>query len=358
MVLLEQISAVLLIVALLSRVPIALRSPTYRWLFSACAAMTVSVVIYVSAVVDLMPLDRGCGLTVNLWGLGTSTAIATFSALAAWERRRVVFAILVGYTAMSCFIVYRGLVEIPSPIGCVDRLHVPWYDGFWWLLIFVHVSSTGYATMVIRNQIRVARKKESMHVELQLLAAGMTSSTVFWGGLLFILVTGENQLIGPLQYFICTTSLFLAGGLASDFFRRCVQRLTAARLYRRLEYLSLALGDIPAPSPGILALLWSRGYPPQDRLYRLTVIIRDGLLEAVDFSTGRRGMSCDERLACIHKAMRDTGWQPGGTIDTQFALLIALRVLNPPRQRDRTGARLLVWLDRRRSSRVDRGVDV
>lgn len=329
--LLEQISVVLLVVALLIRVPVALRRPTYRWLWSACVAMTVSVLIYVAAMLN-WALSDGCGLTVNGWGLGTSTAIAVFSALAAGVRRRMVFAILVGYTVLSCLTVYRGLVEVPSPIGCVDWLHLPWYDGFWWLLILVHVSSTGYATVVFRNLLQVASKKESMHVELQLLAAGMTSSTLFWCGLLPILVTGESHLIIPLQYLICTTSLFLAGGLSCDFFRRCAERLTAARMYRRLEalnrHVSLALGEPPAPSPGMVALLWSRSYPPQDRLYRLTMTICDGLLEVVDFSTGRRGGKCDERVTCIHRAMQAEGWRPGDAISTRFALRVMSRLLS------------------------------
>jgi hypothetical protein len=344
---LEQISVVLLVVAVLMRVPIALRRTTYRWLLSACAAMTVSVVIYVSAVLNWV-LSDGCGLTVNVWGLGTSTAIAVFSALATGVPRRIVFAILVGYTTLSCLTVYRGLVEVPSPIGCVDRLHLPWYDGFWWLVILVHVSSTGYATVVFRNLLQVAGKKESMHVELRLLAAGMISSTLFWCGVLFILVTGESHLITPLQYLICTTSLFLAGGLSYDFFRRCAERLTAARVYRRLEplnrYVSLALGEPPMPSPGIVALLWSRGYPPQDRLYRLTVTICDSLLEVVDFSTGRRGGNCDERFTCIHRAMRAEGWRPGDAINTGFALRVMSRLLSPA-QRDQAGARLAARLD-------------
>jgi hypothetical protein len=143
---------------------------------------------------------------------------------------------------------------------------------------------------VFQNLLQAAGKKESMHVELRLIATGMISSTLFWCGVLFILVTGESHLIIPLQYLICTTSLFLAGGLSYDFF------------------------------PAL-----------RRRLYRLTATICDSLLEVVDFSTGRRGGNCD-------------GWRPGDAINTGFALRAMSRLLSSAR-RDRSGARFAARLD-------------
>jgi hypothetical protein len=331
---LEQISVALLVVVLLIRVPTALRNRTYQWLWLVCAAATASTFIYVSAVFNWIWLET--------WGLGTSIAIAVFSALAAKAPRHIVIAILVSYTALSCLTLYRGLVEFPPSMGCVDRLHAPWYDGFWWLLVLVHVSSTGYATIVFLNLLRVASKKDSMHVELGWFAAGMISSTLYWGGLQFVHIAHKVYLVTPLQYLGCIGVLCLSAGLSSDLFRSCAQRLAATRMYRKLEplnwYISLALGESLMPSPGIAALLGSRTYPPQDRLYRLTTTICDGLLEVVDFSTGRRGGNYDAQITCIHRAMQAEGWQPGDPINTGFMMRVISRL--HPVQRSRMGVQL------------------
>ncbi|HWE89123.1 MAG TPA: DUF6545 domain-containing protein [Pseudonocardiaceae bacterium] len=325
----EPLSVVLLIAALLGRAPTALVRPTYRWLWSACAALTVSIFIYVSAVFDWSPLNV-CGMPVNVWGLGTSIAIAVFAALAARASRGTVVAVAVGYIVASAFVVYRGLVEIPSPVGCLDRVDVPWYDPFWWVLILVHIGSTSYATVVCGTFARMAENKESMHVELRLLAAGMVSSTLFWTGILVILLTGYSPLIGPLQYLISTTSLLLAAGLLVDPVRGLAERMVAARRYRELEplhrYLAIVVGERPLSSPGSLGLLLSSAYPPQDRLYRLTVTIRDGLLEVIDFHAGRRGGPPDARIELIHRIIVDQGWKPGAEIDTPLALRVAAKL--------------------------------
>jgi hypothetical protein len=328
----EQLSVAVLVVALVTRAVTALIRRRYLWLWSACAAMTISIGIYVAAVVPWpLPwtaLDE-CGLAVNIWGLGTSVAIASFSALANDVPPRRVVLVTTAYLAVSVSTVLRGLGESPSPIGCLDRLHVPWWDVFWWLLIAVHVGSTTYAGHVCWRLAQVAGSKRAMRADFLLLGAGMVSSTVFWLGILTILVTGDAPLILPLQYLICTTALALAAGLVWGYVGAGVERAVAVRRYRRLEplhrYLAATLGEAPLPSPSLVTLLCS-AYTPKQRLYRLAMTIGDGLLEVSDFAAGRRGdipgaAAADIRR--IHETVLAAGWEPGRTIDTAFALRVA-----------------------------------
>jgi hypothetical protein len=331
----EQLSVAVLVAALLTRAVTALIRRRYLWLWSACAAMTVSILIYVAAVVPWpLPwaaLDE-CGLAVNIWGLGTSVAIASFAALANGVRPRRVVIVTAAYLAVSAFTVLRGLSESPSPIGCLDRLQVPWWDAFWWLLIAVHVGSTMYAGHVCWRLAQVAGSKRSMRVDFLLLGAGMVSSTVFWLGILTILIMGDAALILPLQYLICTTALALAAGLLWGYVSAGVERTIAVRRYRRLEpmhrYLAATLDEEPLPSPRLVALLFS-AYTPQQRLYRLTVAINDELLEVSDFAAGRRGevsSAVAGDIRGIHETVLADGWQPGRTIDTAFALRVASKL--------------------------------
>jgi hypothetical protein len=332
---LEQVSVIALVAALLARLVTVLFRRRYLWLWSVCAAMTVSIVIYVAAVVPWtvpgVALDQ-CGLTINVWGLGTSAAIVAFAALANGVGPRRVAAVTTAYVAISALTVVDGLAESPSPLGCLDRVHVPAWDPFWWLLVLVHVSSTVYAAYVCWALARVAGTSRGMRVDFRLLALGMTSSTVFWAGILTILITEQAWLILPLQYLICTTALSLAAGLVYGYVTAVAERVAAARRYRRLHpmhrYLAETLGEASLPAPPAWRVLAST-FPPQERLYRLAVAIGDGLLEATDFAAGRRGevpATIAEDIRRIDEAMAAEGWQPGQPIDIDVALRVARRL--------------------------------
>lgn len=330
---LEQVSVAVLLLALLLRAATALRRPRYRWLWFGCAAMTISIVIYVSAVADWRflwaPLDK-CGLSVNIWGICTSAAIAVFSTLAAGARRSVVATVATAYLLGGIFVVADGLNSTPSPIGCLDRVHVPWHNAFWWVLILIHITATTYAAVVCWRFARVLWGKPSMRAEFVVLGAGMLSSTLFWCGILTILISGTPSLIGPLQYGISSTSLLLAVGLTWGLIRGGLDRVAAVRAYRSLEplddHLNTVFGDVPARSPGTIELLTSVAYPPRARLFRLRVSIRDRLLEADDFAAGRRGSLSDERMRRVYEAMTAQGWRRedgGAAVETDLMHRVA-----------------------------------
>ncbi|MBP2476624.1 hypothetical protein JOF53_005496 [Crossiella equi] len=163
---------------------------------------------------------------------------------------------------------------------------------------------------------RVAAGSTALRAEFILIGAGMTSSTVFWLGVFTILLSGVSPLIGPLQHGLATMAFLLCAGMLLVPLHETGQRIAAARRYLQLvpfrHYLDHLLGEQVAPRAGLAELTLSIGYPPQARLHRLKMEIRDWLLDVGDHISGRRG-AVRPRPVPIAETMERAGWQGGAT---------------------------------------------
>ncbi|GLZ40838.1 MAB_1171c family putative transporter [Actinokineospora sp. NBRC 105648] len=273
--------AIALWAALLLRTPGALRSRPQRRLLIAVAGLAASITVYLDPITQVLNrtyvLGQSCGIAMNIWGVISSAFILDF-VLAAISRRRPLP--VYGTAALVCV----GLVALNtgSPAaGCVTSIAVPWYSPFWWLLCTAHVVAVLPCAILCARYARQA-STVSLRVGLRLLAAGFTSSTIFWSVVVLgYLLTHSPWLGAAFPLCIGITAWLMVAAMMASVLAQGARQAKALRALRGLGPLWTSLvGVVPHVR---LATPGTRFASVDLRLYRRVIEIRDALLILRDY---------------------------------------------------------------------------
>ncbi|CAM02447.1 hypothetical protein A8924_3562 [Saccharopolyspora erythraea NRRL 2338] len=280
------VGAVALWIAILVRLPSAIRSPQSRRLLIAAIGIAGSVTVYLDPVTALLRktyvFADSCGIFMNLWGVLSSAFILDF-VLAAVARRRL-WLVYGNAVLVSVALVVLDSVSAPQS-GCVTSVSVPWYSPFWWILSAAHVAAVAPCTVLCARYARRAASSGPLRLGLRLLAAGFASSTFFWGPVIIGFLLFRPPWLGALfSLNIAVTTWLITAGVALPVILRALAVRTGRRSLRRLKPLWERLVDA---APSIALPQHTVGGLPRWsvdlRLYRRVIEIRDAILILRDY---------------------------------------------------------------------------
>lgn len=268
-------------VVLAARAPGARNSRRQRRLLIAVAGLAGSITVYLDPVTALLTrtyvFGESCSITMNIWGVISSALVLDF-VLAAVSRRRPWLVYGASVVVSIALILFNA--DLPQA-GCVTSTAVPWYSPFWWLLCVSHVVAVGPCAWLCARYARRATAR-SVRAGLWLLAAGFTSSTIFWSFVVLgYTMTDAPWLGASFDLNIGVTAWLTAAGIALPLFVQVARLAGNLRALRRLDPLWTDLtGIVPQvrlPEPS--GPRWSVEF----RLYRRVIEIRDALLVLRDY---------------------------------------------------------------------------
>ncbi|MFD9209569.1 MAB_1171c family putative transporter [Streptomyces sioyaensis] len=287
----ELLGALALWLVIVLRWPTARRSHQQKMLLIAVIGLAGSITVYLDPVTAALnstfTFAESCGLFMNAWGVLSSALILDF-VLAAMSRRHpwLIYGPMV--LTIGALIVLND--TIAPHAGCVTTEAVPWYSPFWWLLVAAHLVGTIPCAVLCMRYGRRARDDRPLRTGLLLLAAGFTSSSVFWLVVLAFLLARPAWLGALFPLNIGVTAWLMTAGVCMPLaltLRRAARNASALwRLHPLWRDLTEAIPHVTLERPHtrIRAVLGS----PQAihlRLYRQVIEIRDVLLILKDYVT-------------------------------------------------------------------------
>ena len=287
----ELLGALALWLVIILRWPTARRSHQQKMLLIAVIGIAGSITVYLDPVTAALnstfTFAESCGLFMNAWGVLSSALILDF-VLAAMSRRHpwLVYGPMV--ITIGALIVLND--TIAPHAGCVTTEAVPWYSPFWWLLVAAHLVGTIPCAVLCMRYGRQARDDRPLRTGLLLLAAGFTSSSVFWAVVLAFLLARPAWLGALFPLNIGVTAWLMTAGVCMPLaltLRRTARNASALwRLHPLWRDLTEAVPHVTLERPHsrIRAVLGG----PQAihlRLYRQVIEIRDVLLILKDYVT-------------------------------------------------------------------------
>ncbi|MGW1289454.1 MAB_1171c family putative transporter [Streptomyces sp. NPDC001118] len=287
----ELLGASALWLVIFLRVPSARRSHQQKMLLIAVIGIAGSITVYldpVTAVLDrTFTFAQSCGLFMNAWGVLSSALILDF-VLAAMSRRRpwLVYGPMIVTIAGLIVLNYTA----DPYAGCVTSEAVPWYSPFWRLLVAAHLVGTIPCAVLCVRYGRQARDDRPLRAGLLLLAAGFSSSCVFWCVALAYLVTRPAWLGALFPDNVGLTAWLMTAGVGLPLALTAYRTACDAKAMWRLHPLWRDLVDavphvaLDTPRTRIRAMLGSP-HTIRLRLYRQVIEIRDALLILQDYVT-------------------------------------------------------------------------
>lgn len=277
------VGAVLLWLVILLRAPTALRSTQQRRLLLAAAGIAGSVTVYLDPVTAALNstfvFANSCGLFMNIWGVASSAFILDF-VLAALDRRRP-WLVYGWATAVSAALIALNATISPHA-GCVSTVQAEWYSPFWWLLSAAHVVAVVPCAVLCARYAYRAKSARTLRTGLALLAAGFTSSGIFWGPVVLgVLLFRPMWLVALFPLNIGLTTWLIAAGIALPLVLELRQLAAKLRSLRGLDplwrELVAAVPNVRLPESGV------RRWSIDLRLYRSVIEIRDAILILRDY---------------------------------------------------------------------------
>ncbi|MFF4601725.1 MAB_1171c family putative transporter [Streptomyces sp. NPDC001339] len=287
----ELLGALALWLVIILRLPTARRSHQQKMLLIAVIGIAGSVTVYLDPVTAVLnqsfTFAQSCGLFMNAWGVLSSALILDF-VLAAMSRRRpwLIYGPMIVTIAALIVLNYT----VAPHAGCVTAEVVPWYSAFWWLLVAAHLVGTIPCAVMCMRYGRQAHDNRSLRTGLLLLAAGFTSSSVFWCVVLAFLLARPAWLGALFPLNIGLTAWLMTAGVCLPLVltaRRTAREASALwRLHPLWRDLTKAVPHVTLDSPRtrIRAVL-AGPHTIHLRLYRQVIEIRDVLLILQDYVT-------------------------------------------------------------------------
>ncbi|MFG3118908.1 MAB_1171c family putative transporter [Streptomyces sp. NPDC048197] len=285
----ELFGAAALWLVIILRLPAARHSHQQKMLLLAVVGIAGSITVYldpVTAVVNRsLTFAQSCGLFMNAWGVLSSALILDF-VLAAMSRRRPW--LIYGPMIITIVALITLNFTIAPHAGCVTTQAVPWYSPFWWILVAAHLVGTVPCAVLCVRYGRQAHDDRSLRTGLLLLAAGFTSSSLFWCVVLAFLLARPAWLGALFPLNIGVTAWLMTAGV---FLPLALTIRRAARDARALWCLSPLWRDLTEAVPHVTLERPHRriravvGSPQviRLRLYRQVIEILDVLLVLQDY---------------------------------------------------------------------------
>lgn len=285
----ELLGALALWLVILLRLPAARHSHQQKMLLLAVVGIAGSITVYLDPVTAALNhtfvFAQSCGLFMNAWGVLSSALILDF-VLAAMSRRRP-WLIYVPMIITIAALVALNFTIAPHA-GCVTTQVVPWYSPFWWILVAAHLVGTVPCAMLCVRYGRQAHDDRPLRTGLLLLAAGFTSSSLFWCVVLAFLLMRPAWLGALFPLNIGLTAWLMTAGvclpLALTIRRTARDALTLWRLSPLWRDLTDAVPHVTLDRahPRIRAVVGSP-HVIRLRLYRQVIEILDVLLVLQDY---------------------------------------------------------------------------
>ncbi|MEV7467650.1 MAB_1171c family putative transporter [Streptomyces kronopolitis] len=287
----ELLGALALWVVILLRLPSARRSRQQKMLLIAVVGIAGSITVYLDPVTAALnqtfTFAQSCGLFMNTWGVLSSALILDF-VLAAMSRRRpwLVYGPMVVTIAALIALNYT----IAPHAGCVTSEVVPWYSPFWWLLVAAHLIGTVPCAVLCVRYGRRAHDDRPLRTGLLLLAAGFTSSSLFWCVVLGFLLARPAWLGALFPLNIAVTAWLMTAGvclpLALAARHTARDMLALWRLHPLWRDLTEAVPHVTLDKPlGRFRAVLGGPRAIHLRLYRQVIEVRDVLLVLQDYVT-------------------------------------------------------------------------
>lgn len=164
-------------------------------LWLALTMFALSATLFLPPVAEFAARLEGsastCNEFENVWGVITSGAIIAALTGQASERRRYA---VVGVTVVAVgAIVILARASHPAPSGCVNTLHLPPTDTYWWILLTFHLASDVFAAYCCLTDARALSRERFAMLGLLGLSAGFIASLTFWTLMAVNLVTGDSR---------------------------------------------------------------------------------------------------------------------------------------------------------------------
>ncbi|WP_265568504.1 MAB_1171c family putative transporter [Streptomyces hygroscopicus] len=331
----ELLGALALWTVIFLRLPTARRSHQQKMLLIAAIGLAGSITVYLDPVSAALnhsfTFAQSCGLFMNAWGVLSSAFILDF-VLAAMSRRHpwLVYGPMIVTVAVLVALNYT----VDPHAGCVNSEAVPWYSPFWWLLVAAHLVGTIPCAVLCVRYGRQARDHRPLRTGLFLLAAGFTSSSMFWCVVLAFLLTRPAWLGALFPGNIGLTAWLMTAGVGLPLALTVHRTACDAKVMWHLHPLWRDLVEavphvvLERPRSRIRSLLGS----PRTihlRLYRQVIEIRDALLVLQDYVTPEK-----MEHACRHitaQALREEQVEPAFTACWLHAALEARAAAGTPR---------------------------
>ncbi|WP_246103371.1 MAB_1171c family putative transporter [Streptomyces piniterrae] len=273
------------------RLPTARRSHQQKMLLIAVIGIAGSITVYLDPVTAALnrsfTFAQSCGLFMNAWGVLSSALILDF-VLAAMSRRRpwLIYGPMIVTIAALIALNYT----VAPHAGCVTSEVVPWYSPFWWLLVAAHLVGTIPCAVLCLRYGRQARDDRPLRTGLLLLAAGFTSSSVFWVVVLVFLLARPAWLGALFPLNIGLTGWLMTAGLCLPL---ALTARRAAREANALWHLHPLWRDLTKAVPHVtldkersrIRAVLGTPHSIHLRLYRQVIEIRDVLLILQDYVT-------------------------------------------------------------------------
>ncbi|MFI1259689.1 MULTISPECIES: MAB_1171c family putative transporter [Streptomyces] len=287
----ELLGALALWVVILLRLPSARRSRQQKMLLIAVVGIAGSITVYLDPVTAALnqtfTFAQSCGLFMNTWGVLSSALILDF-VLAAMSRRRpwLVYGPMVVTIAALIALNYT----VAPHAGCVTSEVVPWYSPFWWLLVAAHLIGTVPCAVLCVRYGRRAHDDRPLRTGLLLLAAGFTSSSLFWCVVLGFLLARPAWLGALFPLNIAVTAWLMTAGvclpLALAARHTARDMLALWRLHPLWRDLTEAVPHVTLDKPlGRFRAVLGGPRAIHLRLYRQVIEVRDVLLVLQDYVT-------------------------------------------------------------------------
>jgi hypothetical protein len=287
----ELLGALALWLVIFLRLPSARRSHQQKMLLLSVSGIAGSITVYLDPVTAVLnhtfTFAQSCGLFMNAWGVLSSAFILDF-VLAAMSRRRpwLIYGPMIVTIAALILLNYTT----DPYAGCVTAEVVPWYSPFWWLLITAHLVGTIPCAVLLARCGHQVRDDRPLRAGLLLLAAGFTSSSVFWCVVLGFLLTRSAWVGALFPGNIALTAWLMTAGVGLPLVLTACSTARDARAMWRLHPLWRDLVDavphvaLETPRNRVRKVL---GSPDtiRLRLYRQVIEIRDALLILQDYVT-------------------------------------------------------------------------
>ncbi|MEE4423316.1 MAB_1171c family putative transporter [Streptomyces bugieae] len=285
----ELLGAAALWVVIILRLPAARHSHQQKMLLLAVVGIAGSITVYLDPVTAALnqsfTFAQSCGLFMNAWGVLSSALILDF-VLAAMSRRHPW--LIYGPMTVTIGALIALNFTIAPHAGCVTTQAVPWYSPFWWILVAAHLVGTIPCAVLCVRYGRQAHDDRPLRTGLLLLAAGFTSSSLFWCVVFAFLLMRPVWLGALFPMNIGVTAWLMTAGVALPLALTIRRTVRDARALWRLSPLWRDLTEavphvtLEGPHCRIRAVVGS----PQAvrlRLYRQVIEILDVLLVLQDY---------------------------------------------------------------------------
>ncbi|WP_227025656.1 MAB_1171c family putative transporter [Streptomyces fodineus] len=287
----ELLGALALWLVIFLRLPSARRSHQQKMLLLSVSGLAGSITVYLDPVTAVLnhtfTFAQSCGLFMNAWGVLSSALILDF-VLAAMSRRRpwLIYGPMIVTIAGLILLNYT----IDPHAGCVTSEVVPWYSPFWWLLVTAHLVGTIPCAVLLARCGHQVHDDRPLRAGLLLLAAGFTSSSVFWCVVLAFLLTRLAWLGALFPGNVGLTAWLMTAGvglpLALTAYRTACDARTMWRLHPLWRDLVDAVPHVALDTPrNRIRVVLGSPHSIHLRLYRQVIEIRDALLVLQDYVT-------------------------------------------------------------------------